>query len=150
MAFSISFVDDAVEDGIVGRYGVLQLGDYSERFLASLEFWSAEQYEQHWRDALKRICANDANSEVSALITSLRDPDTTIGVFWWPMYRIAGRIYVQNALRLFNQLPEPFDLTNPYAAVPARTVSRDDGDTISEWIVNLEDVCAFLRAQERR
>lgn len=146
MPFSIRFVPpgeadwESEPDDI--RYGLIQLGGFSEQFQVNLEFWCQGDYERHWREALMRITSE---SEVSCLITSLGDPQCSTLVFWWPLYRTGDTIHVQNAIRFVEHLDVPFDPGNPFGSVPERQEISEDGERISEWRISVQDVQDFLR-----
>ncbi|MBV9110201.1 MAG: hypothetical protein JO306_12395 [Gemmatimonadetes bacterium] len=145
MPFSIRFLDEGDDDA---RYGEIRLGDFGERFLANLSFWSEAEYERQWRDAVGRILS--AEDAVSALITSTGDPSDTAGVMWWTMYRQGALIQVQNHICFFDQLPEPFDLADPYRSVPPHRRVGEDGEAISEWTVTVAEVESFASSSTSR
>ena len=146
MSFLIRFVPPEEADWEVEprdvRYGLIQIGDFSEYFQVDLGFWRQEDYERHWRHALERITSG---VPTSCLITSIGDPRTSTMVFWWPLYRTGTTIRIQNAIRFFEQLDTPFDEENPYPSVPPRRTVSEDGEVISEWSASLNDLKDFLR-----
>jgi len=141
VTFSIAFLPNQGVSLHGGLYGRLQLGDDSEQFLASVELWHAADYERQWVEALLRICSSH---DVSALITSIRDPRASSGVAWWPLYRFGNRIYVQNAMTFFKHMDAPFDFADPYRSVPPRITQNEEGELISEWVISLDDARHFL------
>jgi hypothetical protein len=141
MTFLITFLPKDAETPPDGCYGEIQVGDFRETFLSSLEFWKEPDYERQWREALDRISQGE---EKSSLITSIRDPQKTIGVYWWPIYRIGDTLHVQNAIRFFRDLDRPFDLANPYASIPDRRAENEQGQKYSEWITGVHEVIEFL------
>lgn len=144
MTFSIRFLPGAPpeeEEPADARLGSIELGDFREHFLASLEFWRAEDYERQWREALGRVLAG---AETSCLITSIRDPAVAFGVAWWPLHVTGDVVRVQNAIRFFEHLDRPFDPRDPYPSVPPRRTTSEDGEPISEWVVTVEAIRSFL------
>ncbi len=145
MAFGIKLLDEDVPATVgIGRacFGCIQLGGFSERFAAALDYWRRQDYERQWARALPRAVRD---GQVSALITSMADPSRPGIVHWWPLYPLgSGEIAVQNHLVLLSELHEAFDPTNPYQHVRIRRVVDEDGNAISEWHVSRADVELFL------
>lgn len=144
--FDISFISEEPEvddEGRVTLLGEITLGDESERFLASLERWTREDYERQWQEAAQRLLDGEART---AFFTS------AFG-FWWVMWQDAGDIRVQEELllpeRLAN-LPRPEDLTRtPYELVEEYCRTTEDGESISEWRLKIPDIERFVRGWSR-
>jgi len=146
MAFSIGLIPDPVPDhveldpGVVACLGVIQIGSFHERFLASLMYWSTDDYKRHWKLAIERIIHS---SNISCLITSMIDPSTGTHIFWWPMYRVNENVFIQNQILFFDQLDSPFNELNPFSSVCARETINVNGDVISEWSVRIDEIEEF-------
>jgi hypothetical protein len=144
MAFSIGLIPDTVpnlDPGVVASLGVIQIGSFQERFIASLMYWSADDYKRQWKQVIGRILYS---SDVSYLITSMVDPTTGNHIFWWPMYRENGTVFIQNHIMFFDQLQSPFDERNPFSSVADRQTLDEDGNRISEWSVQINELEEFL------
>jgi hypothetical protein len=141
MSFRIDFLQSEVpsekQNGLI--YGQIKIGGFSEKFSSSLDFWSVADYKNHWRKAIGRILARNSKS---ALITSIDNPTSSNFYIWWPMYLLGEKVYVQNQLLFLDQLHEPFDLENPFKYVPSRQTHNEDGEKISEWVVDFSDLTA--------
>lgn len=64
MAFSIRLIPDPVpnlDPGVVASLGFIQIGSFQERFIASLMYWSADDYKRHWKEAIERILYSSSN-----------------------------------------------------------------------------------------
>ena len=123
-------------------WGNLQIGDFKERFVASLFDWTPEAYRQQWRDAAERLVNGESKS---AFVTSFVPPTDGGHFEWWKCYGVGEIIYVQNQLRFYEQLTSPFHLDSLYDYVPDReTVSADDGSPISEWQIPKHWIRDFL------
>lgn len=148
MPFAIEFVPESqISDGLTSdRTGRLVLGDFEEHFFANMEFWQEPDYERQWIEGLERILTG---ATISCLITSIGPPEASSGLWWWTLYRSGNRIHVQNAMRFFASLREPFDPSNPYSAVPPRRVVTEDGDPISEWTITVGDVAQFVESMQQ-
>ena len=147
MAFSIQFLTETEdsahkirpeEDEKAGR---ITLGDFRERFIASLIYWSTADYERQWREAVQRIVDG---CEKSALITNMYDPAAAKFIVWWPMWRKGELVHVHNALLFMEQLDEPFRADDPYRHVGEHGPISDDGEAISDWVVTLDALARFL------
>jgi len=144
MSFQINFLPERVPQlsrGEKAAFGVIQIGSYWERFIASLNYWSMADYQNHWREAMERV----ANSKKkSCLITSITDPKKTNFIEWWPIYRVEKVIHFQNHLLFLDQLKSPFDPRDPYKSIHQRRTIGDEGHKISEWSVSVEAVKEYL------
>lgn len=143
MAFSITFLDEAIRDNEAekARYGQIVIGTFHERFFAPLHYWAASDYEHHWKESLTRITGSGS---VSCLITSMYDPEKPNFIFWWPMYRIEDQVFIQNHILFLNELLEPFNESDPCQSVRERRTVDEDGNRISEWSVSIDDIASFL------
>jgi hypothetical protein len=145
--FSIKFITDPVPDLEVGEkaaFGIIQIGDFKERFIASLNFWNVEEYERQWIQGLTRVVNHESES---ALITSLTDPKNTNFITWWPIYRTKEIIYFQNQFLFLADLSAPFNPRDSYRHVPPRTTKTEDGkQPISEWKLPIAAIENFLNA----
>src|SRR5205809_863781 len=92
-AFGIEFT--SVAPGSVSATGLIQLGDDRDYFESTLGFWTVEQYERSWLDSLRHLVAG---APTSCLVTSITDPNDSVFVVTWPLYRDRDRVYVQNHL----------------------------------------------------
>lgn len=145
MSFSISFLDeplrypydDATVPAAVGR---LAIGDSQEYFEASLYEWAKEDYKAQWRNAIKLLLTG---THKTALIVTYGSPEVTTHLEWWPMYRVGGRVFLQDHLLFYDQLTEPFSLQNAFSFVRGRQTTDEDGRSISEWSVSLSEVQQF-------
>lgn len=125
------------------RLGVIQIGDFEERFESSIEFWTPAQYESHWAEALGRL---SLKTPKSCLITSITDPATGNFLFWWPMYLIGQHVHFQNHVLFISEIREAFDPAKPYVHVPERALYNEDGEPISEWIIPFGEVVGACNA----
>lgn len=144
-AFSIAFLPPT-EQGHQDpntRIGLIQIGDFQERFEASLEFWTQEEYESQWAKAIDRL---GAQARTSCLITSLTDPATANFLFWWPMYLLGQDIHIQHHALFLSDIKGTFDPSDPYAHIPERSPANEDGEPISEWVISLSDLAGAGRA----
>lgn len=135
--FAIEIVDRTYP---IGR-GRIQLGDFEEAFEISFEYWSPEEYEQQWLNALHRLLTEGG---MSALITSVTDPESANFLWWWPAYRDDEVVVFQNAVLLLDDLRESFELSRYEEFIPPREQRTEDGEPISEWHVSTSDVYDFL------
>jgi hypothetical protein len=143
--FDIRFLDappEPREEGGLGLWGEITLGEYREPFLAPLALWSREQYERQWREAAERL---------------LRGADRTAFFsaawqFWWTMARDGEDVLVQEEIitgervEMLGVTPEPGYA--PYELLEPIRLQTEDGEDISTWRVTLADVASFA-AQHR-
>ena len=144
MKFNINFLPERVTHlsrGDKAAYGTIQIGDFQERFIASLLYWGMEDYRNHWREALERIVGGQNKS---CLISSVTDPKNTNFIEWWPIYREGKFLHFQNQFLFLENLKEEFDPSNPYKHVSARKTINEDGQKLSEWSLPVKAVTDFL------
>ena len=139
--FHIEFIDhepELQEDGWLGLWGRITLGEYEERFLAPVGYWSRADYERQWLEAARRL---------------LRSADRT-GFFtapyrfWWTMWRDGERVFVHEELITPERYAGPYDGTPPYQIIEDRVTHNDEGEQISEWEISLQDIRAYLNASD--
>ena len=145
MSFSIRFTRERVTDvarGEKAKFGEIVIGSYCERFFASLDYWRAFDYRNHWKTAITRIVEGKSRS---SLITSMDDPAIAKRIFWRPMYRIGDMVYIQHQILFLDMLPTRFDEENPFKFVKERETVNENGEKISEWFVSVREMEVFLR-----
>ena len=148
MTFCIKFLSERVPNlkrGEKAAYGMLKIGDFEERFISSLSFWNADNYQHHWKEALTRL--QNKEGATSCLITSLTDPDNTNFITLWPIYRERNSVFFQNQLLFLKGLKKPFNPAFPYDHVNHRDTSKEDGQKASEWCVSMDCIKSFLKME---
>ncbi len=144
--FDIYLTKEVVpESGGRAVYGKIILGAHLETFVASLVCWTPEDYRTHWLEACHRIVAGES---LSALIASYVAEPMSEFLVWWPLYRDAHIVHVQNEILEYGQLPTPFAIANPWAAIRPRATRNEDGMEISEWDICDHDLQVFLDRYE--
>jgi hypothetical protein len=121
--------------------GSIKINTFYEEFYMQIGWWSANDYEQQWREGLERIKI----CESSCLITNIQDPQYGNFIEWWLMYRIDKNIYIYNQW-LFREAYDElvgiheFTVDSCYNFVGNRkNFQYEDGTKLSEWVVNLDD-----------
>lgn len=142
--FAIELAGKDIEvEGDKVAIGTIKIGGFTETFHASLSYWGRENYINQWREALKRL---QEGQNKSALITTMYDPKASNFIVWWLLYRVNGEVKVQNHILFLEFLKERFNEQNMYGFIPNREVRTDENEPISEWVLELSDIEAFLRA----
>jgi CdiI N-terminal domain len=142
MNFSIKLTERAFVDGkesfIISE---IQIGEFHEIFTSSLSYWSKINYLNQWKVALTRIC--DGNDK-SCFVTSMFDPSSANFIFLWVLYLDGDIVHLQNQILFLEQLNQPFSERNLYEFISIREIISDEGDKISEWDVNINDIREYL------
>ena len=128
------------EDGRQGLWGRIVLGDFSERFVAPTRWWSRVEYERQWVDGANRLLAG---ARESAFVEQA-------GRTWWIAWRESESVFVQQRLLVADEMaPARLAVVSelPYELVGDRETHSEDGSPISQWLVGVDDVRAFV---ERR
>ena len=131
------------DEGWWHAVGTIVLGEDRDGFEVSLEWWGRAAYQRQWLEAARRLV--NGTDRVMFLV-SYDGPDATFHLAW-PAWRDGNRVHVQNWLVLTEQLSTPFDPDAADRFVRDRQTTNEDGEPISEWDVDFEDVRAFV---ERR
>jgi hypothetical protein len=149
--FAIHFLESApnddephMADDEPVAYGEIQIGTFTERFLAPLSYWSTDAYARQWAEGLQRL-VNQLSP--SCLITSMYDPTYANFITLWNLYldERTPTVYVQNQILFFDQLHEAFALNRLYHYIPERMSMNEDGHPISEWRTTRDAINAFLK-----
>jgi hypothetical protein len=138
--FDIRFLNappEQREEGGLGLWGEVTLGEYRERFLAPLGLWPRERYEQQWREAAERLLQG---AERTAFFTVALQ-------FWWTMARSGQDVLVQEELitgERVEQLGSALDPDIvPYELLRPISLETEDGERISTWRIAFTDVASF-------
>ncbi|MFJ7271318.1 hypothetical protein ACIQV3_32530 [Streptomyces sp. NPDC099050] len=128
------------EDEPLGR---IVIADFVEHFRTDLCFWSKQDYWRSWLAAIEVL--EEQGHAASCLVTSIADPGSSHVAMCWPLYREGERVFVQNAMIIFDDLPVPFDIDRPWLSIQPHTTVDEDGNRISEWSTDMESVREFGR-----
>ncbi|MBE2197435.1 MAG: hypothetical protein IAE79_02420 [Anaerolinea sp.] len=141
MDFSIVFLNDPEIAQGSSKKGIITIGKFQEKFESFLGYWTQQDYEQSWINALTRIVTGETRS---CLITSMIDPHIANFITWWPLYRIDQAVYIQNQLLFMENVSGKFDPYHPYKWIPDRKMFNETGIRISEWETTVRSLQEFL------
>ena len=145
--FDIAFLENEPthtdEDGWSGLWGRIVLGEFSERFISPVEWWRRGDYERQWIEGANRLLGGATNS---AFVEQA-------GRVWWTAWREGELVVVQQRLliadesmsRAWSALAD--DL--PYELVGRRQTHSDDGQPLSQWLLSVADLQAFVERRIR-
>ena len=136
MSLTIHFINKT-NYGADVAVGEVALDDFVERFEASLIFWDTDRYESQWRQGIDRLLDG---APKSCLITSILEPKYEHFRTWWVLYRDGQQVLVQNQLLLLDVFGSGFDPDQPYASIRDRVSLSAEGERISEWSINFDDI----------
>jgi hypothetical protein len=117
--------------------GEIALDDFVEHFESPLTFWDVDRYENQWREGIERLLGG---APKSCLITSMLEPKYEHFGTWWVLYRDGQRVVVQNQLLLLDVFGSDFDPDQPYDCIRDRISLSADGEPISEWFLNFDEI----------
>lgn len=140
--FSISL--DEIEhkfDDDIFVFGTIKIDDFSENFQASLSYWNRDTYLFQWQQGLTRLL-NGENQ--SALVTTMYNPATANFIFWWVIYLVGNAVHIQNHVLFLDDLAKPFNELHLYDFIPTREITTENNEPISEWVIELSDIRAYL------
>jgi hypothetical protein len=140
---SIRFMKDELEiiDSMPSAWGEIRIGDFREKFVMPVIWWSTDDYRRQWQEGLKRIHINHQ----SCLVTAIEQPQKTLFIHWWLLYKEDGKIFVRNHLLFGRKLKAglaklPFTPETCYQFIPSRDPVAVNGAKISEWTVSVSDL----------
>lgn len=128
-----------------GRLGVIRIGDWQERFDLALGYWSPQEYETKWREALVRLVAGSQSVGLMSWMSSPRHESIRRA---WILYREQQTVYIQDRLFVGPQHKAVFDEAEHLVSIGPRETVADDGSRISEWKTDLAAIQAFLKRTE--
>jgi len=136
--FDLELSNETIEyEGDEALLGKIHIDNFSENFQASTSYWDRCKYLSQWKDGLNNIINGGSKS---AIITTMYDPSTANFIFWWVMYAVGDDVFIQNHVLFIEDLKEPFNESNFAKYVPVRETVNEEGDTISEWKVNFNEI----------
>jgi len=140
--FDIEFISDdpifAAEEGWSGLWGRIWLGDIGERFVAPLVEWHRSDYEAQWIAGAQRLI--DGESKSAFVVEA--------GRLLWTAWREDLDIHIQQRLLLDEHCSSTWTASAadlPYDLIGPRESLTEDGSSISEWAVTLNDLREFVR-----
>lgn len=137
-------------------YGWIVLGDYDERFISPLEYWSVTDYRRHWLQQAQRIVNGKSPA---CLITCIGNPEVAGRLQWWMLFRVGKQVFFREQIRWLqkDKFLDPlqggrpvavgFDLARPHELVGPRQTAFEEGDRPpSEWVLTISELEEFVRA----
>lgn len=142
--FSIEFMDQssphASDHDIMGE---ITIGDFKEKIILPLGYWSKQDYYRQWATALTNLIDSKFNGR-TALLTQMHDPKTANFIRCWPLHREGESVYIQECILFMDQLPEPFNPNHIENYIASREAVNEDGDEISEWSISIDELKEWL------
>ena len=132
-----------LEPGEKAVYGEITIANFRERFYASIEYWSGEDYRRQWIDAIGRLLGGSEHT-TSGLIADMHDPSTANLITCWALYREVSKVYVHNKLLFLDKLSHPFRIEEIGSYIGGREIVTEEGDKISEWTTSVAELKEFL------
>jgi len=142
MSLMIALTDDPVtysEGSSQATYGTVKINDFQERFSAPMGYWSRSDYKAQWRKSIEELLNTPGNA-TSALVVTMHDPRHANFITCWPLYKEGKTVYVHNNLLFLDKLPRPFKIEDVGSYVGRRETVSEDGEKISEWVTDVDDL----------
>lgn len=156
MAFSIKFSKREVSDeymskGEVASWATIEIGDFSEDFIVSLNYWSVKDYQKQWINALDELITGDEHGR-AILIAGMYDPEKPkfrFAAMVWSLYREDQKVYVRNQWIQHNEVEKPFDSKKIAEHLDDRKPLNKEGLQISEWQTTIAELSDWLAELKR-
>ncbi len=120
------------------KEGYIIIGDFKEKFYASIEYWKPEDYEMQWHEAIERL----KYYSKSCLITEINDPIKGRFIEWWTIYKKDQKLYLQNQW-LFNKIYKKFignntiNHRNCFDFIPSFNSQHAKRSKAATWIIEV-------------
>jgi len=124
-------------------HGIIQIGDFDERFNVPIEMWSIPDYKRQWREGIERFLAGEISS---CLVVGMRNPLRGVFINTWSMYVDREQVVFQNQILLCKQIRRRFTGHNFYDFIEPRETQTEDGEPISEWTVCRNAIVEYLKS----
>lgn len=141
MNIQISIIDEKPRKryGVLSVEGEIQIDYFKEGLYLPLDWWCINDYLMQWRDAFERLKTHDT----SCLVVTIHNPSIRKFIEWWPMYKINDKIHIQNNIIIDDLYEEkignkPFTLQTCYDFIPEYRSYTEEGNKISEWVIDWE------------
>ena len=139
-AFVIGFAGSELDEDGHGR-GFIRIGDFSETFVVTLNYWPATQYTQQWHVSLKRLLAG---SPGVGLVTCMVAPESGDSGRAWILYREDDTVAIQEKLFVPPNFGPDLDADLQLLHVPPRNMVSEEGVPVSEWSIGITAIEDFL------
>jgi hypothetical protein len=123
----------------------LALGDDRQRVATNLVEWSVEDYARQWRQGVQRLIDGETRN---CLVTNYQGRDAGVH-FIWAMWREGEAVSFHEQLVPTEQLTAPFNPDVAWQLVGPRVSVTEEGEPVSEWMVEFESLVAWYRAATR-
>jgi len=138
-------------EGFLYQLGKITIGNFTEKFLMSLDTWTVEEYKQQWKEGIERIRTH----HTSCLVATIQNLE--IGyplIILWTLYKENNTVFVRNQIlniEIAKELNLPinisdFNIKTCYQFINPRITDEnglsidEDGNEISEWSVPLSEI----------
>jgi CdiI N-terminal domain len=139
-AFAIGFAGSELDEDGHGL-GFIRIGDFSEEFVVTLNYWPAARYTQQWHASLKRLLVG---STAVGLATWMVAPESGDPGKAWILYREGDTVFIHEQLFVPPDFRLHLDADLQLLHIPPRTTVTEDGTPISEWRIDLAAIEDFL------
>jgi len=107
------------------RLAEIKIGDFVERFVCGYPSQVVDQLESRWKAELRRLVAG------ATAVALIHDPR-----FAWIIWREGNRCYIQQKL----------SSDGSFQTVGERYTITEEGDKVSEWVIEFAEIVRFLEA----
>jgi CdiI N-terminal domain len=122
-----------------GYWGEIKIGEFSEVFFSSSQYWNFEQYRNHWRRELSKIFQG---KDKICLITSFSPAKVSRFLFIWKIYRLNEVLYFQNQIMFTENLE--IDDSNCSDSISDLQLVNSEGIEISTWVLSVDEMKNFV------
>jgi hypothetical protein len=122
--FAIQLLPPSESDPEQGRFGMIIIGDCSERFACYAMDIGFDDIENVWRSQLQKLIGGEI------AVALVYDPR-----FAWIIYREGSSCFVQQKL----------SLDGSFSKIARRQIIDEDGQRISEWTTTISAINQFLK-----
>lgn len=135
------WITDEKSDEEQTAIGYIQIGQFTERFQITLNYWDKATFQRKWREAVKRLVLG---ANTVGLMTWMTAPIVKDNRRAWILYREGHRVFIQDKVLIVSSQSPKFDEEEHLVEIPPRNTVNEDGLKISEWETSIQSLANYL------
>lgn len=150
--FKLEFINhkESSNNGIDKPNLRITIGKHIEYNHVDTSYWSIQDFEKHWREAIYRFLDEPKNKSCTLFVSMHPLSQPEIGEAW-VLYRDDSdprKIYVQNSLILLEEMTKYRSLDELLNRKDVRVIEADNGFKVSEWSTTLDSIANWANELE--
>lgn len=122
-------------------FGIITVGDFSDTFSSSLEYWKREDYNRSWITSVKTLF----NTNFTVFFSDVGDPNRSSHFFGYAAFTLDEVVYFQHMIFLRDQYDFWQIIDQKYSKRPSLILVNEDGNRISTWACPVESIVEYFQ-----